>query len=109
MRGRDKPSILRGKVRELLQAHADAVVRSVLDECKVSEYHYRKSNFKKHALARALVIRRLYADGFSHVNISRLTGMNETTVATHLSSRVKARRQAYQREREASIRQEIRA
>lgn len=99
MRGRDKPSILRGKVRELLQAHADAVIQSVMDEYKIDEYHFRKSNFKKPMLARATAIRRLYADGFSYANISRLTGMNETTVATHLSSQVKARRLTAQRER----------
>lgn len=92
MTSRVKDSLLRGKVREMLQAHADSVIKSVMEEEKISQYQLMKSHCVDHILARAKIVRQLHADGYSPTNILRVTGFNATTIASYLSEDIKLRR-----------------
>lgn len=91
---RGKPRLIRGKVGAMLQAYADTVIKSVMDERRVSEWQFRESNQQECVKARREAVARLHADGFCITEISRLTLMNETTVACHLRPKCRDRRDA---------------
>lgn len=91
---RGKPRLIRGKVGAFLQSYADTVIKSVMNQRRVDEYHFRKSNCPDHVGARREAIRRLHADGFGITEIARLIRMSEKTVECHLRPDARARRDA---------------
>lgn len=104
---RGKPRLIRGKVGAMLQAYADTVIKSVMDQRRVDEYHFRKSNCPDHVEARREAIRCLHADGFGITEIARLIQMSERTIECHLSPRARAKRDSarlkrYMEQQEAS-------
>ncbi len=90
---RGKPRLIRGKVGAMLQAYADTVVKSVMDERGLSELQFRKSNYSEHVQARRDAINMLHADGFGITEISKLVRMSEKTVECHLRPAARKARQ----------------
>jgi DNA-binding NarL/FixJ family response regulator len=85
---------MKGIIKAIVDEYAAGIIKAVMAEFAVGEKDFRSSNLPYHVRARVIAIKRLNAVGFSNNEISRIMGIDPTTVSYRLNAKERARRRA---------------
>lgn len=82
---------MKGRIAEIVQEHADAIIRTVRAEHSLTEEEFRKSKCPMAVRARTIVVKRMLADGFCRMEIARFSRMGKGLIDRRLYPEQRAR------------------